>query len=200
MQPATGRSLTDLFTSEQSGQVNPARDHVLIGQERHDVGRPRDVGYPIRGIVKGGLLYLHNFEPTRWPACNPETGYLNCDGSPTKTQILELRRQGTDDRFWQLAFGKRPSEELYDVRHDRECLKNLVVQGGYEELKDGLREQLERELRDQQDPRMFGQGHIFDEYRYADETTWNFYERYNSGEKVRAGWIEASDFEPQPLD
>ena len=24
----------------------------------------------IRGIVKNDMLYLHNFEPSRWPACN----------------------------------------------------------------------------------------------------------------------------------
>jgi len=200
MQPAAGRSLTDIFTSEQSGQVNPQRDHVLIGQERHDVGRPHDVGYPIRGIVKGDMLYLRNYETSRWPACNPETGYLNCDGSPTKTQILELRRQGLDDRFWRLAFGKRPGEELYDVRHDQECLKNLVEQGGYEALTSSLREQLERELQEQHDPRVLGQGHIFDEYIYADERTRGFYERYLRGENIRAGWVEATDFEAAPLD
>ncbi len=93
MAPTPGRSLTDIFASATAGQVNPARDHVLIGKERHDIGRPHDWGYPIRGIVKGNLLYLHNFRTDRWPAGNPETGYLNCDGSPTKTEILNLRRR-----------------------------------------------------------------------------------------------------------
>ena len=54
MQPTAGRSLMDVILSEESGQVNPARDHVLIGKERHDIGRPDDLGYPIRGIIKGG--------------------------------------------------------------------------------------------------------------------------------------------------
>ncbi len=47
MHPTVGRSLTDIFTSEKDGQVNPKRDHVLLGKERHDVGRPYDWGYPI---------------------------------------------------------------------------------------------------------------------------------------------------------
>ena len=47
------------------------------------MGRPHDWGYPIRGLVKDDKLYLHNFEPTRWPG-NPETGYLDCDSSPPK--------------------------------------------------------------------------------------------------------------------
>ena len=93
MAPAAGRSWREIFESERAGRVVPGRDHVLVGKERHDVGRPHDVGYPIRGIVKDGFLYLRNFEPTRWPACNPETGYLNCDASPTKTFILEAHRQ-----------------------------------------------------------------------------------------------------------
>jgi N-sulfoglucosamine sulfohydrolase len=45
---------------EKSGIINPKRDHVLIGKERHDVGRPNDVGYPIRGIRKGDYLFLIN--------------------------------------------------------------------------------------------------------------------------------------------
>ncbi|MGN6547875.1 MAG: hypothetical protein ACTHK7_22760, partial [Aureliella sp.] len=66
----------------RSGQIEPERDHVLIGKERTDVGRPHDWGYPIRGIVTAEYLYLHNYEPSRWPAGNPETGYLDTDGSP----------------------------------------------------------------------------------------------------------------------
>ena len=58
---------------------------MLIGKERHDVGRPGDVGYPIRGIVKDHKLYLMNFETSRWPTGNPEAGYPNVDASPTKT-------------------------------------------------------------------------------------------------------------------
>ena len=57
MAASPGRSLTDIFRSEKSGVTNPARDHVLVGKERTDIGRPGDVGYPTRGIIKGGLLY-----------------------------------------------------------------------------------------------------------------------------------------------
>ncbi len=73
MAPVTGRSLFPIFKSNQSGQIDPQRDHVLIGMERHDVGRPHDVGYPIRGIIANDQVYLHNFEIDRWPAGNPET-------------------------------------------------------------------------------------------------------------------------------
>ena len=92
MQPVSGLSLTDIFYSDKEGTVNPDRNFELVGKERHDVGRPNDEGYPVRGILKDGYLYLRNFKPDRWPAGNPETGYLNCDGSPTKTYILNTRR------------------------------------------------------------------------------------------------------------
>ena len=197
MQPITGRSLTEIFTSGKSGQCVRQRDHVLFGKERHDVGRPNDAGYPVRGIVKDGYLYLHNFEPDRWPGGNPETGYLNCDGSPTKTECLQARRSAETKRFWTFSFGKRPVEELYEIREDPECITNLADRDDLQVVKARLKNQLFQELREQGDPRMFGKGHVFDEYPYRDRKTTDFYERYMSGElkEKAAGWVNPSDFE-----
>lgn len=200
MASTPGRSLTDIFQSERSGQVTADRDHVLIGKERHDIGRPHDWGYPIRGIVKGGMLYLHNFEPDRWPAGNPETGYLNCDGSPTKTVLLRGRTSEPLSHLWQLSFGKRPNEELFHIATDPECLRNLASQSEYRSVRDELKALLFQELRDQGDPRMSGDGHVFDQYIYANEGTRNFHQRYMSGEKLKAGWVSDTDFEKTPLD
>lgn len=196
MQPIEGRSLTDIFRSRRGGQVNPERNHVLIGKERHDVGRPNDQGYPVRGIVTDDYVYLHNFEPDRWPAGNPETGYLNTDGSPTKTVILDGRKSPATQRYWEQSFGKRPAEELYRIPSDLENVINLADDPTHQPLKNRLREQLFSELREQEDPRMFGRGHVFDEYTYADDAHRNFYERYMSGENIEAGWVNESDFEP----
>lgn len=196
MQPITGNSLMPLFNSGTSGQIEPQRDHVLIGKERHDIGRPNDWGYPIRGIVKGGYLYIHNFETDRWPGGNPETGYLNCDGSPTKTVVLQSRHRPNMEKYWQWSFGKRPSEELYRIVEDRECLNNLAENPQYASVKTQLKDQLFAELKAQGDPRMFGKGHIFDEYLYADEKHRGFYEKYKRGENLNTGWVNTSDFEP----
>jgi hypothetical protein len=46
---------------------------------------------------------------------------------------------------------------------------------------------------------MFGRGNLFDEYPYADTTGRGFYERFMAGETLRAGWVEPSDFEPEPI-
>ena len=200
MQPMQGMSLTDIFSSTKSGTVNPSRDHVLIGKERHDIGRPHDWGYPIRGIAKGGFLYLKNFEPSRWPSGNPETGYLNCDGSPTKTECLEARTQPGKRKYWEWSFGKRVDEELYRIDSDPECMTNLASDPKYKDLQDELKAQLVRELREQGDPRMFGRGRIFDEYKYAFEDQRGFYEKFMGGQKLKAGWINPSDIETEPLD
>lgn len=195
MQPSPGKSLRDVFLGEPVG-----RDYVLLGQERHDVGRPHDEGYPVRGILRDGLLYLHNFEPTRWPACNPETGYLNCDGGPTKTVVLEERRREGRSRAWDLCFGKRGAEELYDVRSDPYCMKDLAGDEVRAPAKALLKEELFRRLREQEDPRVLGRGSVFDAYPYAVEETRGFYERYMKGEKVKAAWANPTDFEKKPLD
>ncbi len=198
--PSPGRSLTEIFRSEKSGRVIPERDHVLIGMERHDIGRPHDAGYPIRGIIKDDVLYLQNFEPTRWPAGNPETGYLNVDASPTKTVILEARRAAGTDVHWDLCFGKRPAEELYDLRTDADCLQNLASDTARGSLRSALQAQMHGELRAQADPRMDGRGHLFDEYPHANAANAGFYERFQKGERPKTGWVNDSDYEPAPIE
>lgn len=200
MAPAAGRSLTEIFRSDKAGRVVPERDHALLGQERHDIGRPHDWGYPVRSIVKDGWIYLHNFEPTRWPACNPETGYLNTDGGATKTDILSAHRQDPANREWALCFGKRPPEELYDLGNDPDCVKNLAGNPEHQSRKTALKDQLFSELKAQQDPRMFGRGGEFEAEPYSNPKERNFYERFIRGEKIKAGWVEESDFEKAPLD
>ena len=193
MQPVEGKSFLDLLTKENS---KPQKDYVLIGKERHDVGRPDDQGYPIRGIIKGDFLYLVNFETSRWPAGNPETGYMNVDGSPTKTEVLKARRNPGTGIYWQLSFGKRQEEELYNILEDRECMENLVKDANYDTLKKQMRSELLQKLTEQQDPRMFGRGEIFDSYPYMSPArdVWN---RMKKGENVPIRSINKSDFEPE---
>lgn len=196
MQPIQGRSLTDIFYSRRSGRVNPDRDHVLICKERHDVGRPHDGGYPIRGIVKGDYLYIMNFEPNRWPAGNPETGYPNTDGSPTKTVCLDARDRKSTYQYWRWNFGKRPEEELYNIARDRQCIDNLADKAGYAPRKAELKKQLFDELKAQNDPRMFANGAIFDEYKVCWPEYRDFYEKFTAGEKIPTPWINPSDIRP----
>lgn len=192
-----GRSLTDIFYSKKTGNVNPLRNYVLLGQERHDVGRPNEVGYPIRSIIKNGMMYIHNFEPERWPAGNPETGYLNTDGGPTKTAILNANRKNPlKDKNWLLGFGKRASEELYNIKTDPECLFNLVKDAKYAATVKGLKAQMFDELKSQGDPRMFGKGYLFDIYPPTGGL--NFYNYFLNGETPKTNWVNPSDYETDP--
>ena len=194
MQPVTGKSLTDIFYSEKVGTVISDRNYVLVGKERHDVGRPDDLGYPVRGIIKGNFLYLHNFHTERWPAGNPETGYLNCDGSPTKSYILDTRRKKGIQEYWRLNFGKREAEELYNITEDPFCMKNLIGNVELAELKIELETEMIQKLTEQEDPRICGNGDIFDNYIYQGEVR-NYYNRFMSGEKVKAGWVNETDYD-----
>lgn len=200
MQAIEGTSLSDIFKSEKEGIVNPDRNFVLLGKEKHDVGRPGDVGYPVRGIIKDGFLYLRNFKTDRWPAGNPETGYLNTDGSPTKTVILNDRRSKGKSEYWQLNFGRRIEEELYNIKDDPFCLNNLALNQSYSEIMDQLKLEMATKLEAQMDPRMAGNGDIFDSYIYSNEADRNFYERFMKGEDVHAGWVNESDFEKELIE
>jgi hypothetical protein len=195
MMPITGKSWREILDSPKSGRVVPQRDHALLGKERTDVGRPNDWGYPIRGIVTAEYLYLHNYEPTRWPAGNPETGYLDTDGSPTKSVILDLGRRDRGDRYWMWNFGMREADELYDLRTDRDCVVNVA--SASQDIVRSMRGRMETKLKEQGDPRMEGRGSVFDHYKPTNGD--GFYEKFLRGEKVNAGWVNESDFEKVPF-
>jgi N-sulfoglucosamine sulfohydrolase len=197
MQPITGNSLRRILESSQSGRIEPSRDHALVGKERTDVGRPGDAGYPIRGIVTHSHLLLKNYEPSRWPAGNPESGYPDTDGSPTKSLILQRGRTDRSDRFWMLNFGLQPAESLYDLQNDPDCIHSLAGLAEHQELQTTLLRQLETELKSQGDPRMVGNGGIFDAYRPTSGA--GFHELILQGKRPPAGWLTPSDFEPVPL-
>ncbi|MBM3401540.1 MAG: sulfatase [Bacteroidetes bacterium] len=199
MQPVTGKSLLPLLKSTKSGRIDPSRNYVLLGKERTDVGRPDDVGYPIRAIVKDNFIYAINFEPERWPAGNPETGYMDTDGSPTKTELLTANRKGQYTDLWQLNFGKKGKDELFDIAADPYSLKNLTADNRFASKKDNLKTELLTKLKQQNDPRMFGKGDVFDKYPYNAENVRNYYNRYiYKNETIKAGWIDKTDYEPKP--
>lgn len=192
MQTMEGKSLLPIFLDHQNDKF---REYMVIGKERTDLGRPDDQGYPIRGIVTAEYLYLRNYYPERWPAGNPETGYMDCDGSPTKSFILNERRSKGKSKYWDLSFGKHPGEELYRVTKDQECMDNLAADPKYTGTKAKMVSQMEKKLRKDKDPRILGNGAIFDTYPYSEEKQRNYYNRWLSGEKLNAGWIEKTDVE-----
>ncbi len=173
----TGRSFLSLLLSNRSGRLDPTRDHVLVGKERHVPAQeaPDMGGYPCRGLRTYEYFYIRNFRPDRWPvgtpnyqkAVIPGTWYGDTDNGPTKTyMVFNKDRDETHRRLFELAFGKRPAEELYVVRDDPFQLKNVAADPRYREVKQRLAEQLMSELKASGDPRAFGKGDVFDHYPY----------------------------------
>lgn len=193
MSPITGQSLLPLFEKESP---NWLRDYILMGKERHDVGRPNDVGYPIRAILQDSFLLIHNLRPGRWPVGPPQTGYLATDGGATKTQVLDSRVEEPEAPYWEWCFGKRPELELYDLRTDPDCIHNLSGEEAYRGQQQKMEARLWEALEAEGDPRARDEAAPFDHYLYSHEKDRGFYNRMMRGEPVEAGWVNPSDFEP----
>jgi arylsulfatase A-like enzyme len=194
----SGRSLLALLASTQSGRIESARDHALLGRERHDPGRPRNAGYPVRGIVTDRFLYLHNFAPERWPSGNPETGYLDTDKGATRDVLLRSRRtSGVTSPHWELNFGLRPAEELYALAVDPDNVRNLAARPDQATHLSALRKRLFAALRAQGDPRLTSDDPVFfDRFPFANPDFNDLYERWQRKELKLPHW---ADPEPASL-
>ena len=167
------KSLLNVLLSDKEGTVDPSRDAVFIGRERHvatvrDENRP----YPQRAIRTDKYLYIINFEPDRWPmgfgpglgkpeepepsvdelTRNTFAAFGDMDASPTKAFVFSNRKEFPD--AFQYAFGLRPRVELYNVLTDADCLSNLAGVAEYAELEQKLHQRLMKELQSTGDPRV----------------------------------------------
>ena len=173
----TGKSLLSLLTSEKAGVIEPEkRGFILYGKERHCPGQEGHMGgYPCRAIRMHGYLYIRNFKPDRWPAGTPNyekaaiprAWLADCDNGPTKTYMTANKdKDAAHKRLWDLSFGKRPEEELYDCKKDPEQLTNVAGEAAYAEIKKKLAARLMENLKLTGDPRATGGGDHFDKYPY----------------------------------
>ena len=78
--------------------------------------------------------------------------------------------------------------------------KAQSLRGRYAQEKAQLKSRMEKELTDQGDPRMLGNGHVFDQYPYSDARTAQFYNRYLSGVPLKAASVNPTDFESEDVD
>jgi N-sulfoglucosamine sulfohydrolase len=180
----TAKSFLGVLTSGKSGRVDRKRDHVLTGKERHVPCQETGIGgYPMRAIRTHDFLYIRNFKPDRWPAGAPKGyaqpieinisrplgtmyGYGDVDAAPTKSYMLKYRNEPQVAKLFELAFGKRPAEELYDLPKDPDQLNNVAGQPEYAKIKSKLADALMSELKSTKDPRVLGEGDLFDKYPY----------------------------------
>jgi arylsulfatase A-like enzyme len=169
----TGRSLLPLLRAEESGRIDLSRDHVLVGRERHTPAQeaPSTVGYPQRAIRTYTFLYIKNLEPDRWPVGSPNGStrgpvFSDCDDGPTKSLLLKDRDDPAIKPYYDLAFSKRPAEELYDLANDPGQVTNVAADPSFAEVKITLAKRLDEALKASGDPRMDGRGHELESFPY----------------------------------
>jgi hypothetical protein len=150
---------------------------------KKESSKPNDAGYPIRGIISDDFIFLKNFKTDRWPAGMPETGYLDCDGGPTKTQILNAYNS-ENHKLWELSFGKRTENEFFNLKKDPDCMENIADKEDSKTDKVFWSNLLMEKLKEQEDPRVLGNGDVFDTYLVFPSQR-NFYKRYMNGEQVK---------------
>ena len=185
-----GRSLLPLLKSDKSGQIDPARASVITGRERH-VGTAREENkpYPMRALRTDHFLYIRNFAPDRWPMGTPNSAsepgsppplevlerdtyaaFPDMDASPTKAWLIWHREDPKWKWLSDFAFGKRPGEELYDLRKDPHEIHNLAADPAYAAEKEKFAAQLMKTLTDAGDPRVTGDGQTFERPPFTDAT------------------------------
>ena len=177
----TGKSLLGVLKSKQSGSVDPARKAVFIGRERHvDSARADFMPYPQRAIHTNDFLYIINFRPDRFPlgdhyrlgGDNPPsaeelTQDTRCtiadeDAGPTKAWLVGVRNDPKWKAHFDWVYGKRPREELYDLKIDPHQVKNMAADPAYAQARADLERQLLDELKRTGDPRLVDDGRFFE--------------------------------------
>ncbi len=177
----TGRSLVNILKSDRSGQIDPKRSAVFIGRERHvENARADYMPYPQRAIRTADYLYIINFHPERWPLGDPYD--LDSDHPPSAKEITEVTRATLPDedagptKAWLVGvrndpqwkahfnwvYGKRPREELYDLRADPYQTKNVASEPAYANVRTDLETRLVDELIVTGDPRLIDDGKFFE--------------------------------------
>ena len=161
-----GKALTDIFKDK----TKVKREAAFIAMERHAGCREGGKGYPCRAIRTKEYLYIRNFDPDRWPAGSPERKhcvrhirYGEVDPSPTKTVMMDDSKYA---KLADLAFGKRPAEELYLISDDPYQLRNLADAKEFQKTRDLLRQQLDDHLKKSGDPRLTGKPALWDYYPF----------------------------------
>ena len=99
--------------------------------------------------------------------------------------------------------GKRTTnEEFFNIKKDIECMTNLAFDKDLESLKLAMKQRMEMMLKEEEDPRMFGNGAIFNSYGYSSKKGWNYYERFMAGEFTMddTNWVNPTDKEEKIIE
>lgn len=168
----SGRSLVPVLMSQKSGKIDQSRDHVIYGKERHVPCQEKgDLAAPCRALRNHEFLYIHNFFPDRWPVGAPKaerrSNWADTDDGPTKKYLLEHRVELVPIKSYELCFGKRPQDELYDIKNDPWQINNLAADPHHAKTLKAMRTQLMLELKESGDLRVDGKGDYYESFPYT---------------------------------
>ena len=79
---------------------------------------------------------------------------------------MDNRNKPEFQRFYDLAFAKRPAEELYDLKKDPDQINNLAGKPQFAKIQKKLSVQLQQRLKKTKDPRALGLDAPWDYYPY----------------------------------
>ena len=157
----TAGSLVPILTSDRAGIVEPDRSFVVTARERHAFARRGGPGFPGRALRTRDYLYIRNYTPDVWPAGDPPL-YGDVDAHmlhyPSPTKMFLLRQPGDSQyrELFEIAFSKRPAEELYDLGNDPHQMSNVADEDSYSSVKAELASRLSSHLEEHGDPREVG--------------------------------------------
>ena len=187
-------SILPLLTSESEVRYDDDQEYVIFGRERHVAyARSGGLPYPSRAIRTRDFLYIRNFAPDRWPIGDPNgmedpglvdaeeitrilssasnravrSPFPDIDDGPTQHWMLVNRGVDEVRAKFDLAFGKRPSEELYDLRVDPYYMRNIAGDPSYSETRNTLSAKLLEILENHNDPRLTDVDCRFEESPFA---------------------------------
>jgi arylsulfatase A-like enzyme len=151
---------------------NVSRDAVFIERERHANVRHDNQSYPVRAIRTRDFLYLRNLRPDRWPAGDPDVLFLHgrpfgdVDTTGVKDFLLAHQNDPAYAKHIALIFGKRPAEELYDLRNDPNQLTNVAAKREYADAIKQLRTRVDDWMKETHDPRVDSAYDAWDRFPY----------------------------------
>lgn len=164
----TGKSLIPLLYSKKGGWIDPARNYVVAGRERHaDDANEGFMPYPMRAYRTKDYLYIRNFKPDRWPAGTWESGYRDMDPGPAKEWLIAHRQDPQYEKYIKIAFERRPEQELYDLKRDPDEMNNVAGDTAYAAVLKEYAQKLDSVLISTHDPRMNDDGLTFDRPPYT---------------------------------
>lgn len=155
------RSILNILKSEKEGTIDNTRDFIVTARERHAFVRKNGVGYGARALRTKDFLYIRNYDFENWPAGDPPLfgdvdAHMLHYPCPTKLYMLKNKDKCGVKELFELGFGKRPAEELYDLQNDPYQMKNLAFAEEYKNDKNRLATQLTEYLKKNGDPRELG--------------------------------------------